>query len=170
MANWAYVNNNIVEELHDFLPTRWKNISGLHLSENDPEFLNSLGWFKVTKQHQSYDNTQYMEIGCDYSFNSNEVIEVLKLNKIEKIDSLVVEVVEAAFDQNKYDFLYKLRVERNIRLADCDWTQLYDVRLNFTDAQNETWQTYRQQLRDLPQLYENNDVVSLDQVIWPQRP
>ena len=39
-----------------------------------------------------------------------------------------------------------LRVERNKRLAACDWTQAKDVTLS-----NEAdWTTYRQALRDLP--------------------
>ena len=39
-----------------------------------------------------------------------------------------------------------LRVERNARLAACDWTQSRDLTLS-NDAD---WKTYRQALRDLP--------------------
>ena len=39
-----------------------------------------------------------------------------------------------------------LRIERNTRLAACDWTQSRDLTLS-NDAD---WKTYRQSLRDLP--------------------
>lgn len=39
-----------------------------------------------------------------------------------------------------------LRVERNTRLADCDWTQSRDLTL----SNDSDWKTYRQALRDLP--------------------
>ena len=38
-----------------------------------------------------------------------------------------------------------LRIERNVRLADCDWTVLSD-----TPTSTAAWKTYRQSLRDLP--------------------
>lgn len=39
----------------------------------------------------------------------------------------------------------ELRLERNIRLADCDWTVLGD-----SPTSTAAWKTYRQALRDLP--------------------
>ena len=39
-----------------------------------------------------------------------------------------------------------LRVERDAKLAACDWTQSRDVTLSNDDG----WKTYRQALRDLP--------------------
>tara|TARA_R110002051_G_C8670767_1_gene490378 strand:+ start:190 stop:558 length:369 start_codon:yes stop_codon:yes gene_type:complete len=41
-----------------------------------------------------------------------------------------------------------LRTARNLLLTDCDWTQLGDAQI--TAAQVTEWQTYRQDLRDLP--------------------
>lgn len=41
----------------------------------------------------------------------------------------------------------KVRMERNKLLAGSDWTQAADV----PDATRETWATYRQALRDIPQ-------------------
>ena len=39
-----------------------------------------------------------------------------------------------------------LRIERNIRLTACDWTQSRDLTL----SNDDDWKTYRQALRDLP--------------------
>ena len=54
-----------------------------------------------------------------------------------------------------------LRVERNKKLAETDWTQNRDVTL----ANDADWQTYRQALRDITDTY-----TSLDDVVWPEKP
>ena len=54
-----------------------------------------------------------------------------------------------------------LRVERNAKLAETDWTQSRDVTLT-NDAD---WTTYRQALRDITDTY-----TSLDDVVWPEKP
>ena len=43
MAYFAYVENNQVVEVHDFLPQAWRNVSALNLLIDD-ELLKSLGW------------------------------------------------------------------------------------------------------------------------------
>ena len=40
-----------------------------------------------------------------------------------------------------------VRSERNARLSECDWTQLSDAPL--TEAEKQSWATYRQALRDI---------------------
>lgn len=47
------------------------------------------------------------------------------------------------------DYWEELRDLRNLRLLECDWTQVADVQLS--DAQKTEWTLYRQQLRDLPE-------------------
>lgn len=56
-----------------------------------------------------------------------------------------------------------IRGKRNQLLSACDWTQLPDTVMSFT--QTQAWSEYRQALRDLPQTYAN----PLD-TIWPQEP
>ena len=63
-----------------------------------------------------------------------------------------------------------LREERTNRLKECDWTQGADV----PNSIKTSWQTYRQQLRDLPasaspkldEFYE----LDLTSVTWPTEP
>lgn len=59
--------------------------------------------------------------------------------------------------------LADLRRIRDGRLADTDWTQLPDAPVDAA-----AWQTYRQQLRDLPAAYP--DIISVDEVTWPTPP
>ena len=55
---------------------------------------------------------------------------------------------------------------RNIRLAECDWTQAADSPLS--DTKKTEWATYRQQLRDLPASYSNP--TSKSDITWPTKP
>lgn len=59
--------------------------------------------------------------------------------------------------------LADIRARRNKLLARSDFTQLPDSPL--TDDQKAAYQTYRQQLRDLPETYA--DATSIDQVTFP---
>jgi hypothetical protein len=56
-----------------------------------------------------------------------------------------------------------LRQTRNGLLSESDWTQIPDAPL--TEAQKTEWQTYRQQLRDLPSNTEDPRNVT-----WPTKP
>lgn len=62
--------------------------------------------------------------------------------------------------------MFELRVRRNNCLESCDWTQMPDAPLDA--AIKAAWQTYRQQLRDLPSNYP--DVTSIDDVEFPTPP
>ena len=65
-----------------------------------------------------------------------------------------------------------LRQERNIRLAETDWTQLKDIDLDLIRERN--WKNYRQALRDLPAKFNPklDDFGNLDMssVSWPDKP
>lgn len=54
-----------------------------------------------------------------------------------------------------------LRSERDRRISETDWTQLPDV----PEATRDAWQSYRQDLRDVPQNY-----TSMLDVVWPTKP
>ena len=63
-----------------------------------------------------------------------------------------------------------LREERNLLLKETDWTQHDDV-----PSETKTkWQTYRQQLRDLPASaspkLDSNYNLDLNSVTWPTEP
>ena len=57
--------------------------------------------------------------------------------------------------------LDRLRVQRNQKLAETDWTQNADV----PNSTKTNWTTYRQALRDITKTYK-----SLDDVKWPSKP
>lgn len=57
-----------------------------------------------------------------------------------------------------------IRTLRNRLLAESDWTQQPDAKLNTLQALN--WSAYRQQLRELP----NNLPADLTTLVWPMLP
>ena len=105
---------------------------------------------------QTYGNLQW---------NSNDITKPTELEVNNKIAE-----IEAAFP------LKYLREERNAMLAESDWTQTPDV----PEAIKTSWQTYRQELRDLPSKYPNptfdGDInvaskhLRLTDVVWPTKP
>tara|TARA_R100000808_G_C2151015_1_gene159935 strand:- start:2439 stop:2723 length:285 start_codon:yes stop_codon:yes gene_type:complete len=85
------------------------------------------------------------------------------------VDNVVIEltaeeIAEYNARQEAADFdLSGIRRTRNGLLAASDWTQLDDAPL--TDEQQEAWERYRQELRDLPQTYSR-----VSEVVWPTPP
>lgn len=82
------------------------------------------------------------------------------------VDSTIdTEIVGILIDQpvNDVDKWNVIRHQRKQLLMDCDWTDLPSAPLTLEEKQ--TWQAYRQALRDLPQ-----DFGDPDSVLFPQPP
>jgi hypothetical protein len=159
MANWAHVQNGEIKELHDNLPMNWKNISGLRHSVEDINFLNSIGWFKVEKQYENFDESVYQISGFNYSINANQVIETYNLIQKE---------IEEVVSKTREELFYALREIRNNKLKESDWTQLQDVSSNFIAEEKRKWNNYRQKLRNLPKQYEDVDFNKIEEIVWPE--
>jgi hypothetical protein len=60
-----------------------------------------------------------------------------------------------------------VRNQRDFLLTDCDYVMATDYYNNVLDAQGRTdWETYRQELRDLPETYADD----VNSVVWPTPP
>ena len=87
-------------------------------------------------------------------------------NSLPSLDAINAKITEL----DAAEPMRLLREERFRLLAECDWTQGADVPNSIKTA----WQTYRQQLRDLPasaspkldEFYE----LDLSSVTWPSKP
>ena len=87
-------------------------------------------------------------------------------NPLPSIDAINAKITEL----DAAEPMRLLREERFRLLSECDWTQGADVPNSIKTA----WQTYRQQLRDLPasaspkldEFYE----LDLSSVTWPSKP
>jgi len=84
--------------------------------------------------------------------------------------SITTEEFKIRYDEVEKDYsINKLRIERNILLAESDWTQVLDVSLSNMDE----WKAYRQVLRDLPQTQPNitTDLAgNIIDNIFPEKP
>jgi hypothetical protein len=160
MANWVHVENNKITGQYDILPKNWRNVSGLDLSKDNVSFLKSLGWYPVTKQVDSYDDVNYYISGYDYEIRENDVLEKYVLS--EKPENAPIDLVAL-----KTEFLNNLREVRDQKLSDSDWTQLVDVQNLFDEETKNKWMIYRQELRDITEIYLNNDIIDINQVNWP---
>lgn len=159
MANWVHVENNEITGYYDILPKNWKNVSGLDLSKDDLPFLKSLGWYPVTKQPEDYNKQTHRIINYNYEIRENDVYETYVLSeKIVNIADL------------KNQFMQAVRTERNKRLIESDWTQLADVQNSFDESTKNSWVQYRQDLRNVPQIYAGNEYLDYYEVVWPQLP
>jgi len=66
-----------------------------------------------------------------------------------------------------------LRIERNRRLAECDWVVTKNAEYGYNISKE--WRTYRQALRDLPSItykpeMDGDGVLKMNSVAWPTPP
>ena len=64
---------------------------------------------------------------------------------------------------NAAEPMEELRMVRNAKLAETDWTRMDDNGLS--DTAKSSWATYRQSLRDI-----TDSATSIDDVTWPTKP
>ena len=107
---------------------------------------------------------QWNLIGFDYS--GLEWLDKTQTKPTEEEINAKIAELEAA------EPFRLLRIERNRRLAETDWTQLKDIDLDLIRERN--WKNYRQALRDLP-LVSNPKLDSygdldMSSVTWPDKP
>ena len=107
---------------------------------------------------------QWNLIGFDYS--GLEWLDKTQTKPTEEEINAKIAELEAA------EPFRLLRIERNRRLAETDWTQLKDIDLDIIRERN--WKNYRQALRDLPSKSKPklDDYGGLDMssVTWPDKP
>ena len=111
------------------------------------------------------------------SFETYEVVERLPCLNIEKIINIpatlkedrkvyTVDVVPKTKEEIDQEKFIEVRQTRDVLLDISDIYVVSDRWDTYTDAKKEEWRTYRQTLRDLPQIYANN----IHSVVYPQMP
>jgi len=113
----------------------------------------------VTDQ-ESYENNVKMVIGVDETDSAILGTSTIPYAEFE---------IKYADVKNAYP-MSLLRIERDKRLAQSDWTQNPDV----PEATKNAWITYRQALRDLPltatPTVDSEGYLDLFSVTWPSKP
>jgi hypothetical protein len=87
-----------------------------------------------------------------------------KLVDLTPAEEAARDAEEAAWEEEKpARAMAFLRTERNTKLVESDWTQYTDSPLS--DEAKTSWQTYRQELRDLPETTDDPANPT-----WPEAP
>jgi hypothetical protein len=111
----------------------------------------------------------FYDTSLDYPILPNDIVEIPASDHMALVDAINNQQKEIVVDINGdislKDIVYvitwnNIRFKRNSLLALADYTQMSDW-----PGDKETWATYRQELRDLPQSYTN-----AEDVIWPTVP
>jgi hypothetical protein len=112
-------------------------------------------FIKIQKEDGSieYVNVNYDEMVLNTIENNAPIPEDIAQLTSEELESLVLE--------SHKNFV---RQERDIRLAESDWTQTIDSPLS--EEKKVEWQTYRQLLRDIISTITN----TTDIINWPTKP
>ena len=139
--------------------------NGLFVLQQDlnwiPSNVHALQWYDTWGEIEYNDTTPNERIENLGIFEQ----AVADFNNEKKILQDELDAIEAA-----RDYWEELRVLRNERLSDCDWTQISDV--PFTEEQKISWKNYRQLLRDLPESITEPKQLVLNSTDsnWPVKP
>jgi predicted O-linked N-acetylglucosamine transferase (SPINDLY family) len=109
-----------------------------------PSNVRAVQWYDTWGEVEYKDETPNLRIEELGIFD--QAVEDLN-NEIVRIEQKQIADAEAA--EAARDYWEELRVLRNQRLVESDWTQVADAPL--TEEQKVAWQSYRQALRNLPE-------------------
>ena len=99
--------------------------------------------------------------GTDFTFPDNEPHRYENMTWISSSEKPTKEqFIIWMNEKNAENALAEVRVERNKKLVESDWSQGSDV----PSTLKAKWATYRQSLRDVP------SASSPDKVVWPTAP
>jgi hypothetical protein len=176
MANYAFVENNVITKLYDELPTNWQNVSNFYLLKDDVETLNSLGWKVIQKVQPEYNpDTQFL-YGTYQRIVDDQVIESQYVGDKPIEPEVTVEApVELTEEQlleiqliNHNEAMRELRLKRDELLSATDFTQLADVIEMHGNVLSLAYKQYRQSLRDLPNTYEfDTSFINISSIVFP---
>jgi len=160
MANYAHIENGSITGVYDLIPANWRNISNFS-ALNDQELYYSLGWRTIVKEAPEY-NRDTQKLGFpSYKIHNNDVIETIEVIDLPNhIPPEPVVPTEEQLLQGMINIhinaMAQLRMKRDNLLTATDYTQLADVMTLNGEQLTTQYNVYRQELRDLPAIYESN--------------
>ena len=149
MANFAYVQDSAIVEVHDNLPANWKNHSNFFALAGETDYLKSLGWYPVVYQAPEYDDTTKKLGQLTYTFDGTQVVESNEL-----IDKPVMYTPPAKTEEELLaEAWVAVRKQRDLLMAEADWRYnryARQVRLELTPTDDITLlDAYMQALADV---------------------
>jgi len=114
-----------------------------------PSNIHALQW-NETQGHIEFNDNKPNEIITELPSWANDCLaewEVANAHELNLLAELNKPIIEANIIYTDQEKLAHIRVQRDKRLLDSDWTQLLDAPASID---KEAWAVYRQLLRDLP--------------------
>jgi hypothetical protein len=177
MATYAHIENNTITGVYDLLPENWRNISNFYVFKDSFDEVKTLGWRIVQVNPDPIFDSNTQRLGdSQHIIVDDEVIEFREVIDLPIVISTPTpppteEQILAAKIQRHTTVMNELRVKRNELLTNSDYTQLADIITKNGVALTAMYVTYRQTLRDLPNLYENDlDFLNIDMATFPDIP
>lgn len=159
-ANMYYVTydkDGILQHLRKS-ETQCASQNYIAITDDEAEILKQEGEFHRWRMDVSDPiHVFYRLPDCDPKYHVTINGRVTEMTDSEKA---AVDAVETALADRE---AMEIRIDRNSRLAACDWTQLIDCPLNSDTIR--AWMNYRQDLRDI-----TTQPGFPDNVTWPEQP
>ena len=130
-----------------------------------PNDIHALQW-NETQGHIEFNDNKPNEIITELPSWANDCLaewEEANTNELNLLAELNKPIIEDPIIYTDQEKLAYIRLQRDKRLLDCDWTQLPDAP---SSINKEAWAVYRQSLRDLP----NKPDLNLDLPNWAMPP
>lgn len=177
MATYAHIENNNITGVYDLLPDNWRNISNFYVFKDNFDEVRDLGWRKVqVNSSPNFDSDTQKLSDPKHRIDNDEVIEYREVIDLIIPTSTPVAVFTeeqmlAAKIERHNLIMNELREKRNELLTNSDYTQLADIISKNGETLTAMYVTYRQTLRDLPSLYQDNlDFNNIDMATFPEIP
>lgn len=160
---YAYVQDNKVVSVYSTLPLTWNNISAFDKLEGNLETLRAYGFYPIVEGEYNYNPLTQRLSGPTYIVNDFQVFE----------SYTVADIPTEALDTVKENYLKSIRSQRDSLLLQSDWALMPDVVALHDEQWVSDWTSYRQNLRNFPQQFENSNLAFLPKIQsieWPTVP
>lgn len=165
MSKWAVVENDTIIEYYDVMPESWRNVSNIRSIESDLIALETLGWYPVNETTQQLGPNQTYGY-VTFTFDP--------INKIVIKNAPIIDGGDSIDDITtlKDNFMSQLRIQRDLLISQSDWTMIPDVVALKGIEWQKSWENYRQELRDLPEVYriQYPNEIDVNNIIYPIKP
>ena len=123
----------------------------------------------VMEEYSIVDALVELKPGAEWSIGGRDYEQLVWLDKSQTKPTLD-ELNTKLSEMNAAEPMKQLRVIRNQKLAETDWSQSPDV----PSTTKDKWLTYRQALRDLPAsanpTLDEDGYLDLSSITWPTQP
>jgi len=153
MKKYCYIKDNNIVEVVESLPINWRNISNFYTLDDDA--LKNLGWLPVVL------DTDVKDVILNVSY---EIVDDVVKETVVSRDKTEEELQGEALAE-KVEAWLEVRNARNNLLAQSDISIVSDKWELMDVATKSAWTTYRQALRDIPDVFNTPT-----DVVWPTKP